>query len=116
MAQQMWVNELREVRGLPSIPADAMHHACRDRARPEVAGKEPGPRFLLLPIVAYQREELRREHDRAIVLAFALPHPQDHARAVDIGDLQLTQCRHPHPRRRERGEEGPMFEGARGGP
>jgi hypothetical protein len=46
------VDDLREVRGLPSVPADAMHHACRYRARPEVAGKEPGPRFLLLPIVA----------------------------------------------------------------
>src|SRR5262245_44765440 len=52
MAQPMGVHELREVRGLPSVPADAMHHACRDRARPEVAGKEPRPRFLLLPRVA----------------------------------------------------------------
>ena len=52
VAQHMRVDPLREVCGLPSVPADAMHHACRDRARPEVAGKEPGPRFLLLPILA----------------------------------------------------------------
>jgi len=46
------VNGLREVRGLPSVPADAMHHACRYRACPGGAGKEPGPRCMLLPIVA----------------------------------------------------------------
>ena len=89
------VEGLREVRGLPSAPADAMHHACRDRACPGGAGKEARPRFLLLPIVAQQRESFRREHDIPIVLAFALPHPQDHAGAVDIRDLQLAQFRHP---------------------
>jgi hypothetical protein len=52
VAQHMRVDPLREVRGLPSVSADAMHHACRYRARPGVTGKEPGPRFLLLPIVA----------------------------------------------------------------
>ena len=52
MPKHMRVDRLRQVRGLASISADAMHQACRDRARPEVAGKEPGPRFLLLPILA----------------------------------------------------------------
>ena len=52
MPKPMRVDRLRQVRGLASISADAMHHACRDRARPEGAGKEPGPRFLLLPRVA----------------------------------------------------------------
>ena len=41
---------------------------------------------------------VRREHDRPILLAFALPHPEDHARAVDIGDLQLAQFGHPQAR------------------
>jgi len=114
MAQHMGVHELPEVRDLPSVPADAMHHACRYRARPGVAGQEPGPRLLLLPIVAEQRESFRREHAIPIVLAFALPHPQDHARAVNVRDLQLTQCGHPSPRGRERGEDGPMLQGAWG--
>jgi hypothetical protein len=52
VAKHVRVDHLREVRGPPSVPADAMHHACRYRARPGVAGKEPGPRFLLLLIVA----------------------------------------------------------------
>jgi len=52
VAKHVRVDGLREVRGLPSVPADAMHHACRYRARPEGAGKEPGPRFILLPILA----------------------------------------------------------------
>jgi hypothetical protein len=114
VAQHVRVDHLREVRGLPSIPADAMHHACRYRARPGVAGQEPGPRFILLPIVASQREECRREHARPIVLAFALPPPQDHAGAVDSRDLQLAQFRYPYPRRIERGEDGPMFQVAWG--
>ena len=52
VAKHVRVDHLRQVRGLPSVPADAMYHACRYRARLEVAGKEPGPRFILLPIVA----------------------------------------------------------------
>ena len=52
VAQHMRVDPLREVRGLPRVPADAMHHACRDRARRGGAGKEPGSRCILLPILA----------------------------------------------------------------
>ena len=52
VAQHGRVDPLREGCGLPSVPADAMHHACRYRARPGGAGKEPGPRFILMPIVA----------------------------------------------------------------
>ena len=80
-----------------------------------MAGKEPGARFILLPILPEQRQEFRGQHDVPIVLAFALPHPQDHARAVDIRDLQLAQFGHPQPRRIERGEDGPMFQIAWGG-
>ena len=52
MPKHLRVDRLRQRRGLASISADAMPQACRDRARPEVAGKEPGPRVLLLPRVA----------------------------------------------------------------
>ena len=57
--------------------------------------KEPGARFILLPILPEEREEFRGQHDIAIVLAFALPDPQDHARAVNVRDLQLAQFGHP---------------------
>ncbi len=80
-----------------------------------MAEKEPGARLLLLPRVPEQRQEFRGQQDVPIVLAFALPHPQDHARAVDIRDLHLAQFRHAQPRRRERGEDGPMFQVAWGG-
>ena len=109
------VDGLRQVRGLPRVSADVIHGACRYGACPGMAGKEPGARFLLLPILPEQRQEFRGQHDVPIVLAFALPHPQDHARAVDIRDLQLAQFRHSQPRRIERGEDGPMFQGAWGG-
>jgi hypothetical protein len=50
--QSVRVDGLREVRGPPSVPADAMHHAGRYRACLGGAGKEPGPRCSLLPLVA----------------------------------------------------------------
>ncbi len=56
MPQHMRVDRLRQVRGLASISADAMPQACRDRARSGGAGKEPGPRFVLLPLRPYQGE------------------------------------------------------------
>jgi hypothetical protein len=51
MPQQVRVDYLREVRRLPGVSADALHGACRHRARPRMTGKEPGARFLLLPIL-----------------------------------------------------------------
>ena len=52
VAQSMGVAGRWQVRGLPRVAADAIHGACRHGARPGMAGKEPGPRFLLLPILA----------------------------------------------------------------
>ena len=97
------------------IGGSQVGYACRYGARPGMAGKEPGARFLLLPILPEQRQEFRGQHDVPLVLAFALPPPQAHARAVDIRDLQLAQFRHSQPRRIERGEDGPMFQVAWGG-
>jgi len=78
------------------------------------AGKEPGPRFMLRPIGAEHGEECRREHARPLVRAFAVPPPQDQAGAVHSRDRQRAPCRHPQPRRRERGEDGPLLQVAWG--
>ncbi len=47
----MRVDGLREVGGLPGVSADERDRLGRHGARPGVAGKEPGARFLLLPIL-----------------------------------------------------------------
>ena len=52
MAQHMWVNELREVRGLPGASADQIHGLGGHRARAGMAGKEPGLRLVLVPILS----------------------------------------------------------------
>ena len=39
-----------------------------------------------------------------------MPYPEDHARAVNIGDLQLAQFGHPQARGIEGGEDGAVFE------
>jgi hypothetical protein len=63
----------------------------------------------------WRGEQCRREQDRPIVLAFALPYPKDHARAVNGRALPLAQCGHPQPCRRERGEDGTVLQMARDG-
>jgi hypothetical protein len=51
VTKYMGVDGLRQVRGLPSVSADALHRAGRQRACPRMTRKEPGARFLLLPIL-----------------------------------------------------------------
>ena len=111
----MGVDGLRQVRGLPSVSAEALHRAGRQRACPRLTRQEPGARCILLPILPEEREECRGQHAIAIVLAFAVPDPQDQARAVHVRDLQRAPCGHPSPRRIERREDGAVLQVARDG-
>jgi hypothetical protein len=45
------VDGLRSGRGLPRVSAEALDGACRQGAWPGMAGKEPGARFILLPLL-----------------------------------------------------------------
>ena len=51
VSQHMRVNRLGQVCGLPGVAADGLHRARHQGARPGVARKEPGARFILLPIL-----------------------------------------------------------------
>jgi hypothetical protein len=51
----------------------------------------------LSPITAQHAEQLRRQHDIPIPAALALFDPDQHAAAVDIGDLQPHRLRYPEP-------------------
>jgi len=51
-------------------------------------------------------QQLRRQHDVAILAPLALLDPQDHPDAVDIADLEAYRLGHAQPRgvgRRQRG-------------
>ena len=50
-----------------------------------------------------------------IVLAFTLPYPEDHARAVHVRALPLAQCGHPQPCGIKRSEDGAVRQMTRDG-
>jgi hypothetical protein len=56
---------------------------------PSVAGKQPVHRFAPkpAPVDAQRIEQLRAEHDIAILASLASPDMDDHPLAVDIADL-----------------------------
>src|SRR5271169_6391941 len=82
-----------------------------DRIEP---GKQPAPRLRDLPPVAQQFQQLRREHDEAILLPLALLDAQQHALAVDIGDLQRDDLGYTQARAIGHAERRSVFD-ARGG-
>ena len=51
VTEHMRVDHLRESRSLPGMPANKLHGLGSHRARLGMAGKEPGLRFVLLPIL-----------------------------------------------------------------
>jgi hypothetical protein len=70
------------------------------------AGKQPlsGPRDA--PIRAQDPEQLRRQHGVAVAASFALLDADDHAAAVDIGDLEACRFGRAQPGRIGRGQRG----------
>ena len=50
------------------------------------------------PVAAQLAQQARGEQRVAILGAFALLHPDGHARRVDVAHLQMTQLRDPQPR------------------
>src|SRR5580658_5851136 len=58
---------------------------------PAVAGKQPLPGLApeAAPVDAQLFEQLRAEHDIAVLAALALPDMNDHPLAVDVADLQV---------------------------
>jgi hypothetical protein len=66
----------------------AIELARRHRLHPIAAREQPTLRSCCLPPGAQQIEQAWRQHDVAVLAAFALLHADDHALAVDIGDLE----------------------------
>ena len=58
------------------------------RLRRIAAGEQPAPRPRHLPPGSQQVEQVWREHDVTVLAAFALLDVDDHALAVDVGDLE----------------------------
>src|SRR6202048_5220033 len=58
------------------------------RKQPGLAGSHPSLLARHAPPVAQQLKKVRRENDIPVLLALALLDPDDHAVAVDVGELQ----------------------------
>ena len=68
--------------------AGAVELARRHRLDRVAARKQPALRPRRLPPGAQQLEQLRRQHDVAVLAALALLDADHHALAVDVGDLE----------------------------
>src|SRR5215207_9407451 len=68
--------------------AGTIELACGHRLHRIAAGKQPALWPRCLPPRAQQVEQMRRQHHVAVLATLALLHADQHALAVDIGDLE----------------------------
>lgn len=79
----------------------AMELPGRDRLRPALPGKEPAmgqhhaAPLALAPLQTQQVQKMRGEHGVAILAALALLDADQHARTVDIVNLEMRDLRDP---------------------
>jgi hypothetical protein len=106
----MRMHRLPQVGAHPRPPTDEVDRFTREGLHRVGPWKEPQAGLRLPPILPQEAEQLRREHDVAVLLAFALPDAQYHARTVDIRDMQVTQFRDREAGGIERSEDGPVGE------
>ena len=68
------------------------------------AGKQPALRAGEPPVAAQNPQQLRRQHDIAVLAALALLDPDHHPTAVNVGDLEHHHFRHAQAGGVNRGE------------
>ena len=93
--------------------AGAIELAGRERVDPVLPGKQPALRPRLLPPGAQQRKQVRGEHHVAILAPLALLDPDDHAGAVDVGDLERDDLRGAQARPVGHAQRRPVLEARR---
>ena len=81
------IDELVRERTKPLEDLTASHDRVEPREQPRPWARHPPP-------IAQQLQQLRREHDKAILLPFALLDAQQHALVIDVGDLQRDDLGH----------------------
>src|SRR5271168_5196444 len=96
---KLWRNVCGDTRlAIPAARAAAETARQSCRADIGLTGSSPGnsqlPWVRDLPPIAQQLQQLRREHDKAILLPLALLDAEQHALVVDVGDLQRDDLGH----------------------
>ena len=96
--QRVQGDALVDLRQLGRHVADAVQLACGHGVDRVLAWKQPGARPADAPPLAQDIEQHRRQHCEAILAPLALLDAEQHARAIDIGDLQRDNLGGPEPR------------------
>ena len=97
VTQGMWCDGFLDTAALARVPADQRYCGAGDGMHGDVARKEPLPGVSVMPVKSQDLEQPWREHYVATLTVLALVHTDDHALAVDIGDLQVHDFRHAQP-------------------
>ena len=81
--------------GVPAGQPDNLGVDGMARGAPASTGKQPCRRLVLesAPVDAQRIEQLRAEHDVAVLAALAATDVDDHPLAVDVADLQMCHLR-----------------------
>jgi len=85
-------------------PAGGMQRGRFERPFLVAAGKQPALRAGKPPVAAQNPQQLRRQHDIAVLAALAVLDPDHHPAAVNVGDLEHHHFRHAQAGRVNRGE------------
>jgi hypothetical protein len=97
VAESMDGDRLAKLRRCPSVSACPLQHARVERPAFVLTRKQPVRRPSFSAIGAQNQEQLRGQHDVAVPAALALFDPDQHAAAVDIGELQTHYFGDPQP-------------------
>jgi len=90
--------------------ARLLHGALEDVPAGDIAGEEPRLGLLRSPPVAQDLQQLRGEHDLAILVPLALLDANDHPLAIDRGGLEGDGLGDAEPGGVAGGEDGAMLE------
>jgi len=85
-------------------PTRGMQRGRFERPFFVAAGKQPALGPGEPPVAAQNPQQLRRQHDIAVLAALALLDPDHHPTAVNVGDLEHHHFRHAQAGRVNRGE------------
>ena len=97
VAQRMDGDRFAELRRRPRGAAGPLQHARVERPALILSRKQPMHRPCFPPVGAQHDEQLRRQHDVAVPPALTLVDPDQHATAVDVGELQPHHFGYPQP-------------------
>ena len=86
----MWCYRLLDPAALTCKLACLAYGIAADGLSGNVARKQPLARVGVVPVRSQDIEQPRREHHVPVLAILALVHTDDHALAVDVGDLQWT--------------------------